>query len=1855
MSAKQILSQMHQRGIVFWYDGENLNYKAPENTFTNDDMSIVKENKEKIIEFLKNTNDVNIEPDEINRYEKFDLTPIQNSYVRGRDSNYELSGIGCHGYIEVTYEEEIDGERFEEAWNEVINRHDMLRGVISAKGCQKVLENVERVKIPVFDLRKKNETDIKNKIQEIRDELSDKQYDLGSWPLFDLRISIFEGKSIIHFSLDMLVCDFISSNIILNDLEAIYHGRINELSQPKTLFRDYIQYKKKEEEYNFLKKEEDEKYWDNKLVNMGEAPELPILKGSDYGEEKEFEQFKTFISKEKWEKTEKLMASNKVTPSMVIFSAYAHVLAYWSKTERFCINLTLLNRPKISEDISEIVGDFTEVNVSDVNIKKDKSFLENTMQMQSNLWEDLSHNSFSGIEVLRKMKNDRKKNVIIPVVFTSTVGIKEKNSILKNQKITYKISQTPQVWIDCQAEESMDGVTVNWDVRKGVFNYEVIKEMFESFKELLEKLSSKPEDIINEKNIDLLPKDTKTVRQEVNNTKKDIEEKMLFQGLLDNVRDYPMHTALITSKGDYTYEGFAKYVSAVKEKLLDSGVKAGDVVAILLDKDIWQIASVYGVLLADCVYLPIDYNMPAKRRNSIVKESGAKFVITDKFVEDFGDASTKTIYVKDIEVKDEIDLTPLSKDVNKLAYIIYTSGTTGVPKGVMISHKAAMNTITDMNERYNIGREDIFLGISNLAFDLSVYDVFGSMSAGGSLCLPDSSKYKDAKHLYENLVKNHITVWNSTPAQGKMLMDYMESEQKTATKYLRKMFLSGDWIPVNLPERVKSCFENAQVISLGGATEASIWSIHYDIPKNYVKRNSIPYGTPLSNQRFYILNKNLKPCPNEVEGDIYIAGDGLSMGYYKDEKLTNEKYIIYPETGERIYMTGDVGKYHKDGVIEFIGRSDRQVKIRGHRIELAEIESVLAKQSGVSGAVAEIIGSKPEEYKIQGIVIPAKKKNKKPFKVNKEEISALENSVIQNTQKIDKELFNNWNNAMDQLVKTDVMLLFQSQDIFTNDKEYEFESIVEKLKVPKKLHKLLYRWLIMLEKEGMISIKGEKFKREKNVLKEDSLKIWTAMYDMAKRLENGENILNYMKVSHENLLGLIKGLEDPLAYLFPKGNTDVALSIYHDNIINQALNKIARDEIAFLSSKKRGNKTVKILEIGAGVGGTTVDVIPALDGMDVEYYFTDISEFFFNKAKEMFKDRSWIKYQIFDINKNYISQLMEPFSFDIILCANVLHNSTDAKKVIGNLKNLLRDDGSIIIIEETRESYNLLTTMEFKNGLTGFEDGREENYQTFIYIKQWEEILSSQDANVVFEFPKEGDGFESSDQTIFVTHFKKEYEDIDTEIISKHLKNSLPEYMVPSNISVMTKLPVTRNGKVDRKEIKEIYENQNKLRAVEKEDREEKTDLEKRMAKIWCEELKLVSISKTDNFYLVGGDSLLIAQVIAKMKERLPEAAKWEWDDLMQEMMSSPTIMELSKKLSEKKVIDNNPESNPSFVSYKRSLKPNENSHALVLMHAGLGTLSSYKAMLPYMVKISPEDESIFGFSYGDEAEYLSIPVEDTFKVLAEKYGKLLLEMGYEDYHILGHCVGGSLALETGRYLRNQGAKVKEVTIISTHLLNGSLEASAKDMDTKVFSKMLSTSMANELLMERTFARLIDADIYKAGYTIKDDRLQDYIEYVGEHNNGQVTVAAICKDWDDFKDCSAEFKRLANMSKSERLNALYQTINAPNGEIMEHQLKMLNTLFNIFVQNFTCVATYKPEIYYGKMRVFECENSRELLFPELVAEDYATWSPYGGGEFEFDTIKGAHLTCVRHPFIEENIGQILNISKEEALKLVKND
>ena len=300
------------------------------------------------------------------------------------------------------------------------------------------------------------------------------------------------------------------------------------------------------------------------------------------------------------------------------------------------------------------------------------------------------------------------------------------------------------------------------------------------------------------------------------------------------------------------------------------------------------------------------------------------------------------------------------------AYVIFTSGSTGRPKGAELDHRGPMNTIRDVNTRYAVGSADVILGVSALTFDLSVWDLFGSLHSGATLVLPTSDEMHPQAWL--DLCRRHrVTVWSSVPA----LMDLLtEQAVRTGANLpdLRLVLLSGDWIPLGLPDRIRSVAPHARIVSLGGATEASIWSIWHEIETVDPAWSSIPYGVPMAGQPWFVLSPDLRECPDRVAGDLYIGGVGLAKGYRNDPERTAAAFVRHPVTGERLYRTGDRGRWTPDGHIELLGRTDFQVKIQGFRVELGDVEHHLSAHPRVTAC---LVGAAPagSGAQLQAIVV----------------------------------------------------------------------------------------------------------------------------------------------------------------------------------------------------------------------------------------------------------------------------------------------------------------------------------------------------------------------------------------------------------------------------------------------------------------------------------------------------------------------------------------------------------------------------------------------------------------------------------------------------------------------------------------------------------------------------------------------------------------------------------------------------------------------------------------------------------------------------------------------------------------------
>ncbi|HBL30250.1 MAG TPA: non-ribosomal peptide synthetase, partial [Acidobacteria bacterium] len=379
-----------------------------------------------------------------------------------------------------------------------------------------------------------------------------------------------------------------------------------------------------------------------------------------------------------------------------------------------------------------------------------------------------------------------------------------------------------------------------------------------------------------------------------------------------------------TAERTLTYGELWHRSGQVARWLCERGAGPDRLVAVGMEKGWEQAVAALGVVRAGAAYLPIDPAWPDERRFYLCAHGGVELALVQERLAGplAWPAGVTAVAVDGAEMaRQEAAPPPSSAGPSSLAYAIFTSGSTGFPKGVAIEHRSAANTILDVNRRFAVGPQDRVLALSSLSFDLSVWDLFGVLAVGGALVMPEPWAGRDPSRWVELMRSHGVTLWNSVPALLELLLEHSEGAGGAIPETLRLALLSGDWLPLDVASRLRRQVPAAQVVSLGGATEASIWSILHPVGEVAPEWKSIPYGKPMVNQTFHVLDARLQPRPEWVPGDLYIGGVGLARCYWGDAEKTAASFLVHPESGERLYRTGDLGRYLPGGDIEFLGRA----------------------------------------------------------------------------------------------------------------------------------------------------------------------------------------------------------------------------------------------------------------------------------------------------------------------------------------------------------------------------------------------------------------------------------------------------------------------------------------------------------------------------------------------------------------------------------------------------------------------------------------------------------------------------------------------------------------------------------------------------------------------------------------------------------------------------------------------------------------------------------------------------------------------------------------------------------------------
>ncbi|MFH8882570.1 amino acid adenylation domain-containing protein [Streptomyces californicus] len=926
------------------------------------------------------------------------LTDLQHAYWLGEQGAYDLS---TPARLCVDWElPGLDATALRRALDACAARHPMLRVRVGDDGTQRV-DGTAPIPLTVRDATVPDPRQIDAEAEQDpgpgplpadaeaeqgcgpahaevrwrvwRTEALDSLPPLSEGPPLAALLVRMPGRVRLTLVLRLFAFDAASVGILVRDLAAFYRDPDLRLPAPEASFLDFA---RREERRTGRARREAEAYWAARVPELPGPPDLPLAAGGAPAGSGSFRRHGWTLSPERSRRLRGRAHARGLSVNAVLCSAYACALALFSGGQDTFTLTVLASRRPSAPGHAEVVGNYGTTVALAVPAAPGASFGERARLLQRRLHEAYGHSSVSAVEVLRRMKARADgAPALLPVVFASSIGLPGGSpgqrhedpdaATLPGARALGGALHTPQVWIDHQVYEDEDariGCTV--DLVEDVFPEGFSAGFLATYRQWLDDLTE-DEDRWDQPLRPALPEPLTAARRAANATGRPLPARLLHDGFDARCREHPERAAVVQGGERVSYGGLRAEAAALAGRLAAAGMRPGDLVAVRAARSRAQIAAVLAVLYAGGAYVPLAPATPPRRLAGVIDHAGIRFALTDH---PEGFAPLPGVLALDLRATAGPEpAAPPSPGASPadLAYVIYTSGTTGEPKGVAIEHRAATNTIDDLLDRFRIGPEDRTLQLSSLGFDLSVFDIFGTLAAGGTLVLPpDDGGGPPDPAAWTTCVREHgVTVWNSVPALLDMALH--AGHPHGSLDSLRLVMLSGDWIPVGLPGQVREFAPDAVVAALGGATEASIWSnIHLAESVPPPDWTSVPYGTPLANQGFHVLDAALDHVPDWVAGDLVITGAGLARGYHRAPQQTAAAFRNHPVTGERMYFTGDRARYRPDGTLEFLGRADTQVKVRGHRIELAEVATAAHGLPGVRTAVADVLGERPDQQRL---------------------------------------------------------------------------------------------------------------------------------------------------------------------------------------------------------------------------------------------------------------------------------------------------------------------------------------------------------------------------------------------------------------------------------------------------------------------------------------------------------------------------------------------------------------------------------------------------------------------------------------------------------------------------------------------------------------------------------------------------------------------------------------------------------------------------------------------------------------------------------------------------------------------------
>lgn len=851
----------------------------------------------------------------------------------------------------------LDTEAFRKAYTALIDQHDTYRSIL--------VKNQEEIAIKVLEEHQSqlgfvDFSDHVNPEEEAARYMQKefrKPFDLFNENLLHV-FTLVKVKEDFHYLFSVyhhIITDGWGTSLMFQRLVQNYneiHESGDVLTTYPFSYKDFM-----EDDYEYQNAEaflEDKKYWTDKFKVLPEA----LLEKEFSGDGIEAESNKSnrkelIIKRAVYNQLNELAAENKASSFHLILAILYTYFGRKHQNNDFAIGLPVLNRSKAK--YKKTVGLFMGISPLRMALDFDTTFEDLIARIKNQLRTDYRHQRFPLGKLIQELQVFTEKEKI----FNSTLSYEKQNyaTAFTNTKtrvipLTHE-SERVALAIYIREFDELEEVKIDFDYNLNYFNEARITQVVQHFENLLHNILIHPDKKLKE--LTYVTKDEKIqVLETFNATQTEYQNDITLLNLFqEQAENFPGKEALKDEYKSYSYAELHKLSNQIAQYLITTyGKKDKSPIAVLLERSANMVVVLLGILKSGRSYIPLDPAFPEDRLNYIIDNSQSKILINEKHYRLHTADDVRVVALENI--LDGIDIfngTP-GKTVSPedTAYIIYTSGSTGNPKGVEIGHRSLLNFLISMQQKPGVGLHDTFFSVTTYSFDISILEFFVPLISGATLYVANQNVLADPNLIMEKLEEVQPTVIQATPSFYQMLFHAGWQGDKRL-----KVLCGGDLLSEALAEKLIQ--NTLELWNMYGPTETTIWS---SIKKIEHFREASNIGKPINNTQFYILDEFLSPKPLGTPGAIYIAGDGLAKGYYKNAALTKQKFIRNPFDGTSLlYETGDVGKWNDNGEIAFLGRNDNQVKIRGYRIELGDIETQLNQIEGVQNSV--VIAKKGEQ------------------------------------------------------------------------------------------------------------------------------------------------------------------------------------------------------------------------------------------------------------------------------------------------------------------------------------------------------------------------------------------------------------------------------------------------------------------------------------------------------------------------------------------------------------------------------------------------------------------------------------------------------------------------------------------------------------------------------------------------------------------------------------------------------------------------------------------------------------------------------------------------------------------------------